>query len=124
MAEFPKSQLPQDPGYWEELAQRIRRDASAPLAAYAAAQQAWAAQDSWYDVLARRSAWLVAPSAAAVLILWLALPAADSSVALRWIERSVAPTEMAGTLLGGPQPPSVEALVVQFSPPLEDGGQH
>ena len=118
MAELPKSQLPQDPGYWEELAQRIRRDASGPLAAYAAAQ------DAWYDLLARRAGWLVAASAAAMLLLGLALPAADSSVAFRWIERSVAPKEVAGTLLGGPQHPSVEARVAQFLPPLDDGGQH
>ena len=117
MAELPKSPLPREPEYWEELARRIRRDASGPLAAYAAAQ------DVWYGVLARRSPWLVAASAAAMLILWLALPASDSSVAFRWMERSLAPNEIAGTLIGGPEPPSVDALMVQFSPAFHEEGR-
>ena len=72
----------------------------------------------WYGLLARRSPWLVSASAAAMLILWLALPTSDSSVAFRWIENSVAPREIAGTLIGGHAPPSVDALMVQFSPVL------
>jgi hypothetical protein len=117
MAEVPKSQLPQDPDYWEHLARRICRDASGPLAAYAAAQ------DVWYGVLGRRAPWLVAGSAVAMLILWLALPTPDSSVAVLWMERSLAPNEIAGTLIGGPEPPSVEALMVEFPPALLEEGQ-
>ncbi len=110
MADVPRSQLPQDTGYWEILAQRIRVDASGPLAAYAAIH------DSWYGLLARRSTWLISASAAGMLILWLSLPTADSSAALRWIEKSVAPNEIAGALIGGEAPPSVNALMVQFPP--------
>ncbi len=117
MADVPRSQLPQDPDYWEKLAERVRGDASGPLAAYAAAH------DNWYGLLARRSPWLVSASAAAMLILWLALPTSDSSVAFRWMEHSVAPNEIAGTLIGGPAPPSVDALMVQFPPVLENEGE-
>jgi len=118
MTEVPKSQLPKDPEYWEALTQRILQDASGPLAAHATSC------DVWYDLLARRSASLVAASAAAMLLLWLALPAPESSVAFGWIERSVAPDEIAGTLLGGPVPPSVDALIVQFPPAPDEGGRH
>ncbi len=114
MAEVPRSQFPQDSEYWEQLARRIRDDASGPLAAYAAAH------DGWFGLLARRSPWLVAASAAAMLILWLALPTPDSSVAFRWMEHSLAPNEIAGTLMGGPEPPSVDALMVQFPHVLEN----
>ena len=117
MAELPQSQLPQEPEYWEELARKIREDAAGPLAAYAATQYVW------YGVLARRAPWLVAASAAAMLILWLALPTPDSSVAFRWIEHSLAPSETAGTLIGGPEPPSVDALMVQFPPLLDEERQ-
>jgi hypothetical protein len=112
--EMPKSQLPQDQAYWDELAQRIHTDASGPLATYARAHE------GWYVVLARRAPWLTAASVAAMLVLWLALPNLDSSVAFRWMERSLAPDEPAGTLLGGPEPPSVERLMAQFPPAAED----
>ena len=77
MADVPRSQLPHDPEYWKKLAERIRGDASGPLAAYAAAH------DNWYGLLARRSPWLVSASVAAMLILWLALPTSDSAVVAR-----------------------------------------
>jgi len=114
MAQNPNSNLPRDPEYWTDLERRIRADAANTLAAYAAAQ------DVWYDVLSRRAEWLVAASAAAMLILWLALPTADSA-AFRWLERSLVPTEVAGSLLGGPAPPSVDVLMVQFQPASSDG---
>ncbi|TDI45424.1 MAG: hypothetical protein E2P02_07335 [Acidobacteria bacterium] len=117
MADVPRSRLPRDPEYWEKLAERIRGDASGPLAAYAEAH------DSWYGLLARRSPWLVSASAAAMLLLWLALPASDSSVAFRWIENSVTPSEVAGTLIGGHTPPSVDSLMVQFPPVDENEGE-
>ncbi|HXV63623.1 MAG TPA: hypothetical protein VEK15_23180 [Vicinamibacteria bacterium] len=106
----PKSPLPKDTAYWEELARRIREDASGPLAAYASRAR-------WYGVLAGPAPWLIAASAAAILFLWLALPAADSSATLRRMERSLSPDEAAGALVGGPEPPTVDALLVQFSPP-------
>ena len=109
MAENRNSNLPQDPEYWSGLAQRIREDAVRPLAAYAAAQ------GGWYEVLSERAAWIVAASAAAMLVLWLALPTSDS-VAFRWMERSLEPTGVAGSLIGGPSPPSVEVLMAQFRP--------
>lgn len=115
MAESPKSQLPQDPGYWDGLARAIRADAAGPLASYAAVD------DAWYGVLARSAPWLVAASAAAMLVLWLALPPRDVSGDLRWIESSLAPSEAAGTLVAGPRAPSVDALLAQFPPPT--GGQ-
>ena len=114
MAENPNSNLPQDPEYWADLAERIGEDAARPLAAYAAAE------DGWFDVLSQRAAWLVAASVAAMLILWMALPTADS-VAFRWMERSLAPSEVAGSLIGGPAPPSVEVLMAQFEPASLDG---
>lgn len=117
MTEAPKSPLPRDSEYWENLAGRILRDASGPLAAYAAVR------DVWYGVLARRAPWLVAASAAAMLILWLVLPSAGSSLSLDWMERSVAPNEIAGSLVGGPEPPSVDALMVQFPPALLEEGK-
>ncbi len=109
MVENPDSNLPQDPEYWTGLARRIREDAARPLAEYAAAQ------DVWYEVLSQRAAWLMAASAAAMVILWLALPTADSA-AFRWMERSLAPSDVAGSLIGGSAPPSVEVLMVQFDP--------
>ena len=112
MAELPRSQLPQEPEYWEQLAQRIRQDAVGPLAAHAAAH------DAWYGVLARRAPWLVAVSAAAMLVLWLVLPP-DAAAAFRPIERLLEPSEVAGTLVGGPAPPSVDVLMVQFPPVLD-----
>ena len=114
MAEFPKSQLPTEPEYWDRLARRIHEDASGPLAAYAAGG------DSWYGPLAQRAPWLVAAATAAMLILWLALPSSGSSVAFRWMERSLAPDEVAGTLISGQQPPSVDVLMAQFPPALHD----
>jgi hypothetical protein len=117
MAELPPSQLPQDPKYWEQLAQRIRQDASGLLASYAAAQ------DAWYDLLARRAGWLMAASAAAMLLLSLALPGPDHSHLLGWMERSLTPTESAARLLGGSQPPRVEELLAQFPPPAEERRQ-
>lgn len=110
MAESPSSQLPQDPEYWNHLARAISADAVGPLAAYGAVD------DPWYGVLARGAPWLLAASTTAMLILWLVLPARDISAALRWTERSLAPNEFAGSLIGGPQPPSVDALLVQFPP--------
>ena len=123
MAELTHSQLPREPEYWQELARKIREDAAGPLAAYAAARDIGSDRDVWYGVLARRAPWLVAASATAILILWLTLPTTDSSVAFRWIEHSLAPSEIAGTLIGGPAPPSVDALMVQFPPALYEDGQ-
>ena len=90
-------------------------DAAGPLAAYAAVQ------DVWYGVLARRAPWWVAASAAAMLILWLALPTYESAEAAGF-EGSVVPVEVAGTLISGPAPPSVDVLMVQFPPPHDSLG--
>ncbi len=114
MAELPKSELPRDPEYWDTLAAKVRQDAAGPLAAYASAH------DVWYGVLAQGAPWLVAASAAATLILWLALPVPDTSFALVHIERSLDPSEVAGMFIGGPQPPTVDALLVQFAPAADD----
>ena len=110
MADPSQSQLPQDNDYWEALEQKINADAVGPLAAYAAADQ------GWYGVLARRAPWLVAVSAAAMIFLWLVLPAREESQALRYISDSIAPSEAAGMLITGESPPSVDALMVQFPP--------
>jgi len=123
MAELPQSRLPREPEYWEALAGKIRDDAAGPLAAYAAsaiAAEAGFQQEAWDAVLARRAPWLVAASAAAALVLWLALPARVPSQGVLWLERSVTPTEIAGSLVGGPAAPSVDALMVQF-PPTDEG---
>lgn len=118
MTDLPESKLPRDPGYWKELARRIRADAAGPLAAYAAREKLEVAADPdvWYGVLARRASWLVAASAAAMLVLWLALPSRGPSVAFRWIERSLSPDDAAGSLVSGAEPPSVEVLMAQFAP--------
>ena len=112
MPEFPKSQLPDDPEYWDGLAQRIRQDAAGPLAEYASTQAVW------YDVLAERAAWFVAAAAAAMLIVWITLPGPDAADAFDWIERSLAPSDLAGTLISGSEPPRVDALMVQFAPSM------
>ena len=118
MPEMPRSPLPHEPEYWSRLAHEIQADAAGPLAAYAASYE------PWYGVLARRAPALVAASLAIMLVLWLVLPRrTDSSVALDWMERSLEPTEVAGTLIGGAQPPSVDALMLQFAPEAVDGGQ-
>ncbi len=114
MAELPKSELPQDPEYWDTLAAKARQDAAGPLAGYVSAQ------DVWYGVLAQGAPWLVAASAAATLVLWLALPVPEPSFALVHIERALDPSEVPGTFIGGPQPPTVDALLVQFPPAADD----
>ena len=114
MSEHAQSELPRDPDYWDSLARRISDDAANALEAYASAQ------DVWYAVLDRRAPWLVAASATAMLVIWLGLPAPRDSVAHRWIERSVAPREIAGSLVGGATPPSVDVLLPQFPLPGED----
>lgn len=116
MPESPRSQLPSAPEYWQALANRITDDARGPLAEYAAGPVVW------YGVLARRAPWLVAASAAAMLVLWTWLPVFESSVTVQWIERSVEPDELAGTLVGGNAPPSVDALMVHFPPAFDEGG--
>jgi hypothetical protein len=112
----PQSPLSQDPAYWEGLAEKVRADAAGPLAAYAAS-------DDWTAVLARRAPWLVAASAAAMLVLWLALPPRGSSVAFGWIETSLVPSEVAGTLISGSAPPTVDSLMVHFPPAAEEEGR-
>ncbi len=116
MLERPRPNLPQEPEYWDGLARKIHDDAAGPLAAYRAGKQS-----AWYESLSRQAPWLVAASAAATLLLWLALPAADSSLVLRWMETSLTPNEAAGTLVGGSAPPSIDALMAQFPPPTDGG---
>jgi hypothetical protein len=116
--EWPKSPLPREPEYWEELTRRIEKDAAAPLLAYARAAEA---DGDWYRVLAGRAHWLVAASAAAMLFVWLVSLRAEASVAERVLERSFLPDEVAGTLVGGPEVPSVDTLMVQFPPAV--GGE-
>jgi hypothetical protein len=123
MAELPQSRLRREPVYWEALAGKIREDAAGPLATYAAsaiAAEAGLQQEAWDAVLARRAPWLVAASAATALVLWLALPARVPAQGVLWLERSVTPAEIAGSLVGGPVAPSVDALMVQF-PPTDEG---
>jgi hypothetical protein len=114
MTDRPQSKLPQEPEYWDELAAKINDDATGPLASYAATP------DDWTAVLGRQAPWLVAASAAAMLVLWLTLPARPPSMAFRWIESSLIPSEVAGTLVAGSAPPSVETLMVQFPPSEEE----
>lgn len=113
MPNLPKSSLPEEPEYWDALARRITQDGAGPLTKYAAVQEIWV------DVLARRAAWWVAASLAAMLTLWLSLPASGSPGGAAWIERSLAPHDRAGALLGGSTPPSVDELMAQFPPPPE-----
>ncbi len=114
MPDLSRSQLPQEPEYWEKLAVKVREDAAGPLAGYARVDS------GWDGMLARRAPWLVAASVAAMLLLWLALPERGPSVAFRWIEGSLTPSELAGTLVSGAAPPSVEILMVQFPPSEEE----
>lgn len=102
---LPKSALPTDSDYWDSLAGRIARDAESPLAAYA----------DWSKVLARRAPWWLAASVAAMLALWLTLPSRASS-RTAWLESALAPDEVAGAMLGGPAPPSLESLMSHFPP--------
>ena len=115
MADRPVSQLPDDPGYWDDLASRIRQDAAGPLAAYAQ-------RDPWYGALARRAPWVIAASVAAMLLLWLSLPGIDPGAGFfRNIERSLTPTDAAGMLVAGAEPPSVATLMVEFPPAMAGG---
>ena len=109
----PRSPLPTVPEYWDRLARRIAEDAALPLAAYAAKR------DDWYGVLAKSAPWLMAASAAALVVVLLSLPATQSSTAHVWMERSLSPSDGAGELLGAPEPPSVDELMVQFPPHFE-----
>lgn len=104
-----RSPLPQEPEYWNRLAERIGRDAAAPLADYATAER-------WYGALARQAPWLVAAAAAVIVALLLTLPAAPDSSAYRWIETSLVPEEAAGSLIAGPTVPTVPELLPAFSP--------
>lgn len=113
MTERPVSRLPRDPEYWDRLARRIGEDAAAPLAAYTA-------RDAWYGVLARRAPWLVAAAVAAMLVLWLALPAPESATNFQWVEQSLAPADFAGSPVSGAEPPGIEVLLARFAP-LTDG---
>ena len=114
MPELPESQLPQEPEYWDGLADKIRMDAARPLAAYAGRGE------GWDGMLARRAPWLVAASVAAMLVLWLTLPERGPSVAFRWIEGSLTPSELAGTLVSGAAPPTIDTLMIQFPPSEEE----
>lgn len=117
MTERPVSRLPRDPEYWARLARRIGEDAAAPLATYAAG-------DAWYGVLARSAPWLVAAAVAAMLVLWLALPAPGSATNFQWMERALGPDDVAGRLVGSAEPPDIEVLLVQFAPLADDPAEH
>jgi hypothetical protein len=122
---MPRSPLSDDPDYWDRLARRIGEDAAAPLARYAA--EGRAPGDTWLGLLSRSAPWVAAASAAAMLVFGLTLPPRGLDPALRWIEASVAPHDLAGTLLGGSLPPSVDSVMLEFSPVLapardESGG--
>ena len=117
MTDRPQSKLPQEPEYWDRLTRKITDDAAGPLARYAASG------DDWATVLGRHAPWLVAASVAAMLVLWLSLPARQPSPAFRWIEGSLIPSEVAATLVVGSAPPSVEALMIQFAPTGEEEEQ-
>lgn len=117
----PQSKLPPDSAYWEALARRIREDAAAPLAAYAAASGR--APETWPGLLARRARWWLATAAAAIAILWIALPPRGTSPAEAWFEAALAPDEPAGTLVSGEAPPAVDTVLVHFptAPGEEEG---
>jgi hypothetical protein len=122
-ADRQTSKLPHDPGYWEGLAARIRDDAAAPLAAYAAATPLAAdatadgrGRDGWPDVLARGAIWWLTAAGAAIAVLWLTLPPRDVSPAQAWIEASLTPDEPVGTLVSGDMPPAVDTVLVHFPP--------
>jgi len=102
------SRLPDSPEYWEQLARKVRADAAGPLAAYAAAQEGWA------GVLARETTWLAGIAAAAILALSIVLAKTDPALSTTWIEGALAPSESAGALIAGPEPPEIDSLLAQF----------
>jgi hypothetical protein len=117
--ELPGSPLPDDPTYWNTLAQRIGGDAAAPLARYAARGQK--ADDRWFGLLSRAAPWLLSAAATATLLLWLALPPRAPDASMRWLEPSIAPHDDTGALIGGSLPPSVDRLMLDFPPaPTEE----
>lgn len=124
--DLPRSPLSDDPETWDRLARRINADAAAPLAELADAGRrtvpAWRGTwlGSWLGPLSRSAPWLVAASAAAMLAFWMALPPRTEDPGLGWIESSVAPQDVAGTLLGGALPPSVDEMMLVFPPPAGD----
>ena len=114
------SKLPQEPEYWDGLAAKINDDAAATLASYAAASTDVHREDDWTAVLGRSAPWLVAASLAAMLVMWLILPPRPPSPAFVWLGDSLAPSEVAGSLVAGSTPPSVEQLMAQFPPAGEE----
>jgi hypothetical protein len=115
MDDYPESNLPREPEYWERLAARVTDNAAAPLAGYAGNV------DAWYGPLAQRAPWVVAASTAAMLVLWLSLPTTADPVSrvFRWMERSLAPDDVAGVLVTGATPPPVQILMSEFPPALK-----
>jgi len=104
----PGSRLPDDPGYWDDLAGRIAAR-SAPVI------DTWGAERTrWWSWLADFSPALAAAAVLAMAATWAFAPAAqpvDPDAALPRVGEAIAPTDpMARALLADSTPPAIAGL--------------
>ncbi len=113
---FPRSPLPVDEEFWEDLAQKVRADAAAPLSRYAATRMVEA--PNWLSVLSHQAPWLLAASVVAMVALLATLPESRTlqGTSAGLLERSLTPGERAAGLMAGAKAPSVAELLPEFSP--------
>jgi len=104
-----QSRLPDDPGYWDALADRIAADAAPVLAQYQAQH------GTWWSVLAHRAPALAAAAVVAVattsfLVVGASAPGDGSPSAE--VARAIVPSDpVAQMFLAEETPPPVEALL-------------
>lgn len=103
------SRLPDDPAYWDALAGRIQAAAAGDLSRLQDRAPPW-----WSD-LARHSRGLALLAAAALVAALTLFPRPrPAQAAPSPLERTIQPTDPGLIdLLGGPGPPSLEALFVE-----------
>jgi hypothetical protein len=101
--------LPEDPAYWDALAERIGRDAAPALA------ELYERRGAWWGSLARRSPALAAAAAVAIAAGWIAIAASGGTPAgspYTEMARAIGPTDEVGRLfLREAAPPHVEDLL-------------
>ena len=100
---FDTTQVPDNPGYWDALAQRIASEA---------ASQSSRAGLGW--VAHSRASWVSATLLLAAGVAFIVVPVDDStgeSITTEWVQ-ALSPTDDAGrSLFEGDGPPPIEALL-------------
>ncbi len=106
----PPSRLPEEPAYWDALAERILQGVVSILDANRNKATAW------WAPLARLSTPLLVAAALAIALAVVLLPApagARGAGAVSVMERAVTPIDpLVGRLLFGPAPPSIDDLLL------------